>query len=219
MYGPSDLYAPANVNATSPSQAVAEFIQLIDAAHAKGIAILRDVIYAHAGSRENRYWRYDGNYAGHTIEIDGKQERVEGGIYFVNGHHTLWGEGFALWQPEVRDFLLDNARLYLRDYRIDGLRFDAAQGIQPDALEYIVKTLSREFPEKYLIAEYDTSGDASVISGDTDPYTTFGFSRPGIFPALGRLTPSSEGGPTRSTPSSPVLAILTAAIFGVPSTT
>jgi 1,4-alpha-glucan branching enzyme len=176
LYGPSDLYAIANVYATDPSKAVAEFIQLIDAAHSKGLAIILDVIYAHAGNRENRYWRYDGNYAGHTIEVNGQQQRVEGGIYFVNGHHTPWGEGFALWQPEVREFILDNARLFLRDYRIDGLRFDAAQAIQQDALEYIVQELRREFPDKYLIAEYDTSGDATVISGDTDPYSTFGFS-------------------------------------------
>jgi 1,4-alpha-glucan branching enzyme len=176
MYGPSDLYALANIYATDPSKAVTEFLQLIDAAHSKGLAIFLDVIYAHAGPRENRYWRYDGNFAGHTIDVNGQQQRVEGGIYFINGHHTPWGEGFALWQPEVRDFIVDNARLFLRDYRIDGLRFDAAQGIQTDALTYIVQTIHSEFAEKYLVAEYDTSGESSVISGDTDPFSTFGFS-------------------------------------------
>jgi 1,4-alpha-glucan branching enzyme len=194
MYGPSDLYALANVYATDPSKAVIEFLQLIDAAHSKGLAVILDVIYAHAGPRENRYWRYDGNYAGHTIDIDGKQQRVEGGIYFVNGHHTQWGEGFALWQPEVRDFILDNARLYLRDHRVDGLRFDAVQAIQPDALKYIVGTLRNEFPDKYLIAEFDTSGEASVISGDTDPYKTFGFSATWDLPSPWQTFDILQGG-------------------------
>jgi pullulanase/glycogen debranching enzyme len=53
LYGPSDLYAIADVYATDPSKAVVEFIQLIDPAHSKGLAIILDVIYAHAGNRES----------------------------------------------------------------------------------------------------------------------------------------------------------------------
>jgi hypothetical protein len=52
--------------------------------------------------------------------------------------------------------------------------------------------LRREFTDKYLIAEYDTSGDATVISGGTDPYSTFGFSATWDLPAPGRPTPSCK---------------------------
>ena len=99
-YGPSDMFASEDAYASSPDQAVAELIDLIDTAHSKGLAFILDVVYNHAGITDNRYWRYDGNYAG------------DGGIYFVDGHPTPWGDGFALWQQEVKDFLLDNARLY-----------------------------------------------------------------------------------------------------------
>lgn len=162
-YGPSDMFASEDAYASSPDQAVAELIDLIDTAHAKGLAFILDVVYNHAGITDNRYWRYDGNYAG------------DGGIYFVNGHPTPWGDGFALWQQEVKDFLLDNARMFLRDYRVDGLRFDAVQAIQADAVEYIVQTLRQEFPDKYLIAEYNPYDSSSAASPPQDPYGTLGF--------------------------------------------
>ena len=161
-YGPSDMFASEDEYASSPELAVSELIRLIDAAHAQGLAVILDVVYNHAATIDNRYWQYDGNTAG------------SGGIYFVDGHNTRFGSGFAMWQQEVKDFFLDNARMYLRDYRVDGLRFDAVQFIQPDAIEFIVGSLRSEFPDKYLIAEYNP-GDSESAAGWIDPYAVLGF--------------------------------------------
>jgi len=166
-YGPSDMFASEDAYATSPGQAVAELIQLVDAAHSKGLAVILDMVYNHAAINDNRYWQYDGNTAGDNGTV--------GGIYFLHGHATEWGAGFGLWQQEVKDFLLDNARMYLRDYRVDGLRFDAVQAIQPDAVEFIVQTLRQEFPDKYLIAEYNPNDAGTSVSAPLDPYGTLGF--------------------------------------------
>ncbi len=166
-YGPSDLFASEDAYATSPDRAVAELIQLIDAAHTKGLAVILDMVYNHAAITDNRYWKYDGNTAG--------DNGVNGGIYFVHGHPTPWGAGFAVWQKEVKDLLLDNARMYLRDYRVDGLRFDAVQAIPPDAAAFVVQTLRREFPDKYLIAEYNPNDANTSASAPEDPYGTLGF--------------------------------------------
>jgi hypothetical protein len=35
------------------------------------------------------------------------------GIYFVKGHNTRFGSGFAMWQQKVKNFFLDNGRMYL----------------------------------------------------------------------------------------------------------
>jgi 1,4-alpha-glucan branching enzyme len=172
-YGPSDLFASEDAYATSPDRAVTELIQLIDAAHSKGLAVILDVVYNHAAQQDNRYWQYDGNDEGYNIAENGSV--ILGGIYFVKGHHTPWGEGFALWQQECKDLLLDNARMYLRDFRVDGLRFDAVQAIQPDALEYIVPALRREFPDKYLIAEYNPNDAGTSVMPDIDPWGVFQF--------------------------------------------
>lgn len=166
-YGPSDMFASENLYASSPDRAVAELVELVDSCHLKGLAVILDVVYNHAGINNNRYWQYDGNCSG--------DNGIPGGIYFVHGYHTPWGEGFALWQREVRDFILDNARMYLSDYRVDGLRFDAAQAIQADALGVIVNTLRAEFPDKYLIAEYNGNDPGTSASGWHDPFGELGF--------------------------------------------
>jgi 1,4-alpha-glucan branching enzyme len=167
-YGPSDLFASEDAYATSPDKAVSEFIQLIDAAHAKGLAVILDVVYNHAAILDNRYWQYDGNYAGNPGQ--------QGGIYFVDGHPTPWGAGFAVWQQEVKDLLLDNARMYLGSFLVDGLRFDAVQAIPSDAVAYVVQEVRKEFPDKYLIAEYNPYDSSSAASPPADPYGTLGFS-------------------------------------------
>jgi 1,4-alpha-glucan branching enzyme len=174
-YGPSDFFASEDSYATSPERAVMELIALIDAAHARGLAVILDMVYNHAAEVDNRYWRYDGNYAGDDEVINGMPISIRGGIYFVHGHHTPWGEGFALWQREVQDFLLDNGRLYLRDYRVDGLRFDAAQAIPAGALASLVQSLRQEFPDKYLIAEYNSGDTNTAASPPQDPFGTLGF--------------------------------------------
>jgi 1,4-alpha-glucan branching enzyme len=166
-YGPSDMSAWEDAYATSPDQAVAQFIELVDAAHERGLAVILDVVYNHAAITNNRYWQYDGNFAG--------DNGVEGGIYFVHGHPTPWGAGFAVWQQEVIDFLLDNARLLLGSYQVDGLRFDAVQAIPADAVQQIVQALRQEFPDKYLIAEYNPNDSGSAASPPQDPYGTLGF--------------------------------------------
>jgi 1,4-alpha-glucan branching enzyme len=166
-YGPCDMFASENLYATTPDQAVSEFIQLIDQAHRLGLAVILDVIYNHAAENDNRYWQYDGNCSG--------DNGIPGGIYHVHGHHTQWGEGFATWQREVKDFLLDNARMYLRDYGVDGLRFDAVQAIDPGAVSEIVWSLRNDFPGKYLIAEYNPDDRGTSVSSWHDPYGDLGF--------------------------------------------
>jgi 1,4-alpha-glucan branching enzyme len=174
-YGPSDMFASENLYATTADRAVADLLELINAAHARGLAVLLDVVYNHAGIANNRYWRYDGNFSGDDEISQGQPISIRGGIYFVHGYHTPWGEGFALWQQQIKDFLLDNARMYLRDYQVDGLRFDAAQAIQPDALASMVHTLASEFPDKYLIAEYNGNDTNTSPSGWHDPLGELGF--------------------------------------------
>jgi 1,4-alpha-glucan branching enzyme len=166
-YGPSDLFASENLYATTPSQAVAELIELIDAAHSIGLAVILDVIYNHAAQNNNRYWQYDGNCSG--------DNGIPAGTYHVHGHHTQWGEGFATWQQEVRDFLLDNARMYLRDYRVDGLRFDAVQAIDPGVVSGLVWSLRNDFPSKYLIAEYNPDDSGTSVAPRQDAYGDLGF--------------------------------------------
>ena len=91
---------------------------LVDAAHARGLAVILDVVYNHVGPQGNYLGRYCADY-------------------FRRDRETPWGRPFNLdgeRSAEVRAFLVENAAYWLDDFRIDGLRLDATHAI-PDASE------------------------------------------------------------------------------------
>ena len=87
--------------------------RLVDAAHARGLAVLLDVVYNHLGP--------DGNYL-----------RQFSQQYFTDRHHTPWGEALNLDGPgsaQVRAFFIANACYWAHEYHIDGLRLDATHAL------------------------------------------------------------------------------------------
>jgi maltooligosyltrehalose trehalohydrolase len=101
--------------------------RLVDAAHARGLAILVDVVYNHLGP--------DGNYL------------PKFGPYLTDRHRTLWGEAINLDGPgsdEVRRFLIDNAINWLREYHADGLRIDAIHAFVDTSATPFLEQLSAE---------------------------------------------------------------------------
>lgn len=95
-----------------------DFKHFIKAVHAKGIAILLDVVYNHWGSDglETALW-----------QIDGWSQAGGGGIYFYNDwrRHTNFGDRPDFGRPEVRQYIRDNVLVWLDEYHVDGLRFDS----------------------------------------------------------------------------------------------
>lgn len=92
-------------------------LEFVKAAHQRGIGVIVDVVYNHFSPEDSQaLWRFDGWY-----ENDG------GGIYFYNDWrgHTPWGVRPDFGRPEVRQFLLDNARYWLHDCHLDGIRVDS----------------------------------------------------------------------------------------------
>ncbi|MCF0048735.1 alpha amylase C-terminal domain-containing protein [Dyadobacter sp. LJ53] len=88
----------------------------VKAAHEAGIAVILDVVYNHFGPSDLDIWQFDGWH-----ENDG------GGIYFYNDWRaeTPWGSTRPDYgRGEVRQYIHDNAMMWLRDYRVDGLRMD-----------------------------------------------------------------------------------------------
>jgi maltooligosyltrehalose trehalohydrolase len=115
--------------------------QFVDRAHQLGMAVLLDVIYNHFGP--------DGAYAAAFAP------------FFTERHHTPWGLAMNLDDEQsrgVRDFFIDNALYWLRDFRLDGLRLDATHALIDDSDEHFLAELRRavdstEGPRRVLIAE------------------------------------------------------------------
>ncbi len=102
-YDGVDLYAPHE-----PYGGPEGLKRLVDACHARGLAVILDVVYNHLGPSGNYLARF--------------------GPYFTDRYATPWGQAINLDGPgsdEVRRFLCDNTLQWLRDYHLDGLRLDA----------------------------------------------------------------------------------------------
>ena len=94
-----------------------QLLQFVNAAHQKGLAVILDVVYNHLGPLDLGLWQFDGWSQG------GK-----GGIYFYNDWRskTPWGDTRPDYgRAEVRDYILDNVRMWMYDCHIDGLRVDS----------------------------------------------------------------------------------------------
>ena len=101
--------------------------RFVNAAHGKGLAVLLDVVYNHFGPV--------GNYTGKF------------GPYLVDAHHTPWGGAVNLEDAgarEVRRFFCDNARMWLRDFHVDGLRIDAVHAFVDRSAIHFLEQLAVE---------------------------------------------------------------------------
>jgi malto-oligosyltrehalose trehalohydrolase len=100
---------------------------LVDAAHARGLAVFLDVVYNHFGP--------EGNYL-HRYAPD-----------FFNPHHrTPWGDGINYDGPGsevVRAFIIHNALYWIEEYHLDGLRLDAVNAIVDEAPRHLLVELAR----------------------------------------------------------------------------
>lgn len=95
---------------------------LIREAHRNGIAVLLDVVYNHFGPDSLDLWQFDG-----------WSEDGMGGIYFYNDWRaeTPWGHTRPDYgREEVRQYLRDNALMWIEEFRADGLRLDAVSYIR-----------------------------------------------------------------------------------------
>jgi maltooligosyltrehalose trehalohydrolase len=128
--------------------------RFVDAAHAKGVGVVMDVVYNHLGPA--------GNYL------------PEFGPYLTDAHMTPWGPAVNLDQPgseHVRRHILDNVQMWLRDYHVDGLRLDAVHAFVDERATHLLEEMSVEVEALgaqlrkplFLVAESDLN-DARMVT-------------------------------------------------------
>jgi maltooligosyltrehalose trehalohydrolase len=135
--------------------------RLVDACHGAGLAVLLDVVYNHLGP--------EGNYL------------REFGPYFTDRYKTPWGEAINYDGPgcdAVRDFVLDNARMWLEEFHLDGLRLDAVQAMFDMGARHIVRVIKETADEVsgragrnvHIIAESDLNDPRLLLSAERGGY-------------------------------------------------
>ena len=120
--------------------------QLVDACHRKGLAVVLDVVYNHLGP--------EGAYLGAY------------GPYFTEKYKTPWGPAVNFddaYCDGVRDYFVQNALMWFRDFHIDALRLDAVHAIKDFSAVHILREIHEAVKgweavsgkRHYLIVELD----------------------------------------------------------------
>jgi maltooligosyltrehalose trehalohydrolase len=102
----------------------AAYQRFVEACHARGLAVIQDVVYNHLGPSGNYLPKY--------------------GPYLHEQSKNTWGSSVNLDEPAVRRFILDNAIMWLRDYHVDGLRLDAVHALVDTSEKHILREMSEE---------------------------------------------------------------------------
>jgi maltooligosyltrehalose trehalohydrolase len=124
--------------------------RLVDAAHREGLGVILDVVYNHVGP--------------------GNEALTAFGPYFTDRHETFWGDAIDYGQRAVREWAIQNAELWVREYRIDGLRLDAVHAIYDDSEPHI----ARELRDRVKSARPDALVTSEMEPDDWRPIDDWG---------------------------------------------
>ncbi|PWW03572.1 maltooligosyl trehalose hydrolase [Hoeflea marina] len=129
-----------------------ELKALIDRAHGLGMMVMLDVVYNHFGP--------DGNYLG-----------AYAAGFFDDSAHTPWGGAVAVLREPVRRYFIDNALMWLDEYRFDGLRFDAVHAIgNVEFLDLMAAEIRAALPDRqiHLVLENEHNDSDRLLPGQYD---------------------------------------------------
>jgi maltooligosyltrehalose trehalohydrolase len=122
------------------------FAELVDAAHREGLGVILDVVYNHIGP--------------------GCEAITDFGPYFTDRHTTFWGAALDYHRRGVREWAIQSAELWIRDYHVDGLRLDATHSIFDDSEPHVLGELAarvRAVDSRVLVTAEMETGDLRPI--------------------------------------------------------
>ena len=138
-----------------------DFKALVEAAHARSISLILDVVYNHFGP--------DGNYLGAYAPG-----------FFTEKHKTPWGAAINYDGPgsrTVRDFAIHNALYWIEEFHLDGLRLDAVHAIMDDGEPHLltelaerVRAATTDRPIHLILENEDNSARRLARDADGTPW-------------------------------------------------
>lgn len=141
-YMPSNYFAPASQYSSAPAKLsqISEFRDLVQAIHARGMAVILDVVYNHIG--EPNFFQYLDKEYYFLLDKDGNYQNYSG-----------CGNTFDCNTPMMRRLIRDSLLHWISAYDVDGFRFDLGELIGKETLAWLEDELKAVKPGVILIAE------------------------------------------------------------------
>ncbi|MFN6375434.1 MAG: type I pullulanase [Chitinophagia bacterium] len=153
-YDPLNYNVPEGSYSTDPSDGKArirEFKQLIQAMHRKGLRVVMDVVYNHTMLTENSYFNQ---------LVPGYYYRQKENGDFSNA--SACGNETASERPMMRKFMIESVKYWVKEYHIDGFRFDLMGIHDIETMNLISKELHAIKPDILLYGEGWTAGSSPI---------------------------------------------------------
>ncbi|NLG18416.1 MAG: malto-oligosyltrehalose trehalohydrolase [Fibrobacter sp.] len=123
-----------------------QFRHFIDKAHSLGIGVILDVVYNHFGPGRSLFEKYSP-------------------YYFSSIHKTEWGAATNFdgeFCTPVREYFLSNARYWIEEFHLDGMRIDATQQTFDDSPVNIMQEITDTVRKS-------AGGRSTLIVGENEP--------------------------------------------------
>jgi len=156
-YDPLNYNVPEgsySTNAGDPYARVREFRELVMALHRKGIRVVMDVVYNHTMLTEDSWFNQ---------LVPGYYYRQKEDGSFSDA--TACGNETASERPMMRKFILESVKHWVKEYHIDGFRFDLMGVHDIETMNLVAAELRKIKPDILLYGEGWTAG-ASPLPED-----------------------------------------------------
>ncbi|MBR1674097.1 MAG: alpha amylase N-terminal ig-like domain-containing protein [Eubacterium sp.] len=134
--------------------------ELVDLAHKNGVRVMLDAVFNHTGTdismwqdilTNGKMSKYKDWYMINEWPVDKKGDTKDGRYYSFA--FAQYMPKLNTNNPEVREYLLDIVEFWMKEFDIDGLRFDVGNEISHRFLQE-VRTLTKSIkPDFYLLGE------------------------------------------------------------------
>jgi len=153
-YDPLNYNTPEGSYSTNPADGktrIKEFKQMVQAMHKKGLRVVMDVVYNHTMLTENSYFNQ---------LVPGYYYRQKEDGSFSNA--SACGNETASERPMMRKFMLESLAYWVKEFHIDGFRFDLMGIHDIETMNQISASLHAIKPDILLYGEGWTAGSSPI---------------------------------------------------------
>ncbi len=156
-YDPRTYTVPQGAYATTPhgNARITEYKQMIQSLHSVGIGVVMDVVYNHTFATQNSAF---------DIIVPHYYYRTDDYGHYSNGSGC--GNEVACERPMVQKFVLDSLKYWMREYHVDGFRFDLMALLSVDTMRMATHELHVINPDALIYGEPWTGGMSALPAQD-----------------------------------------------------